>query len=967
MTSNFERRQFLALSCGGVAALHAPALAAATVSGPAPAGHAPVVHARSPRQRLSLDAGWRFVAADLPFARIDGHEASYAHAKAGNAEGAAAVDYDDSDWALVDLPHDFALAQPFDPAANLSQGFRARGVGWYRRCFALEPDDQGRHLELQFDGIATFATIWLNGNLVHRNFCGYTGFTIDLTPFARFGEDLNTLVVRADAQALEGWWYEGAGIYRHVWLTKRDRVHITTDGVHADPRRGADGQWHVPIAADITNSGTATETVMLSAVLIAPDGAELAHATTTLAVGALDRATATLAMPAGPVQMWSVTAPVLHTVRLSLARQGAVVDTVDTAIGFRTLRFDADRGFFLNDQPLKLKGVCVHQDLGGVGVAVPDSLWEFRLRRLQDMGANALRSAHNPPASELLDAADRLGLLVIDENRNFNVSEDYLPQLEWMVRRDRNHPSVIMWSVCNEESIQGTEQGVQMVRRMVHAVRALDPVRPVTAAMNSGMFATTNISQVVDVVGFNYQAADYDRYHAENPTRPMFSSEDTSAYMTRGEFATDAQRHVLSSRDDEHAPWGATHRQAWQAIATRPFLAGGFVWTGFDYRGEPTPFAWPTVGSSFGAMDLCGFAKTAFHIHRALWIADRPVLALAPHWTWPGHEGRPIEVMAISNAERVVLHLNGRQVADLAIDPFAMARCTIAYAPGRLEAVAYHGTRIVARTAIETAGPPARLRLIADRATLADDGRDAQPVTVLALDRQGRPVPDAQTPVRFAITGGRIIGLGNGDPNSHEPDVPGDGVAQRRLYNGLAQVIVQSDRGGAGMLTLHAASPGLMSADVAIVVNRSALPPHIASAPSVQVLTEWRQSPATPERPDPTVKLADNDMNSWGWTKPGAAQRPVPTGRYTLFRVAFMPRVAVQRRGGQVVFSRLAGPVEVWLDDRQVAVKADPGTARLAIDLPPGAREHTLVLVFDAPPGGPPFGVAGGVSVEPKG
>jgi beta-galactosidase len=314
-----------------------------------------------------------------------------------------------------------------------------------------------------------------------------------------------------------------------------------------------------------------------------------------------------------------------------------------------------------------------------------------------------------------------------------------------------------------------------------------------------------------------------------------------------------------------------------------------------------------------------------------------------------------------------MLYLNGRQVADLTIDPFAMARCNVTYAPGRLEAVAWRAGRIVARTAVETAGTPVRLGLVPDRPGLAGDGRDAQPVTVLAFDAQGRAVPTAQTLVHFAATGGRIIGLGNGDPNSHEPDVPAAGVAQRRLYNGLAQVIVQSDRGSAGILTLRAAGPGMIPATADITVSRSALPPRVAPASSVQTLTEWRQSPATPDRPDPTIKLADNDMNSWGWTKPGAAQRPIPSGRYTLLRVAFTPRSLVQRQGGQVVFSSLAGPAEVWLDDRRVAVKADRGIGRLAIVLPPGEGKHTLTVLFDAPLGGPPFGISGSVSVEPGG
>ena len=959
MASNLERRQFLAAAGGGIAALNSGALSLAQTSA-APASPP----AASPRQRLSLDYGWRFIQADLPFPKIDGHEASYAHAKAGNAEGAAAVDFDDSDWISVDLPHDFALAQTVEPTANLSQGYKPRGIGWYRRTFALDPSDRGRHLELQFDGIATFATVWLNGNLVHRNFCGYTGFTIDLTPFAQFGEDLNTLVVRADANALEGWWYEGAGLYRHVWLTKRDPIHITTHGVHCDPRRGEGGGWTVPVEAELYNSGASDRTIELRATLLDPEGRTTASGRALARVGALDRALANLSLPVAAPRLWSVETPTLYSVRLELLADGELLDAADTAIGFRTLRFDARLGFFLNDQPLKLKGVCVHQDMGGVGVAVPDALWAFRLRRLKAMGANALRSAHNPPASELLDAADRLGMLVMDENRNFNVSEDDLPQLQWMVRRDRNHPSVILWSVCNEESIQGTEVGVQMVRRMVHAVRALDPVRPVTAAMNSGMFATANISQVVDVVGFNYQVGDYDRFHAENPRRPMFSSEDTSAYMTRGEFATDIQRHVLSSYDEEHAAWGETYRDGWKAVATRPFMAGGFLWTGFDYRGEPTPFEWPTVSASFGAMDLCGFPKTAFYLRQAMWIHDRPILALAPHWTWPGREGQPIKVMAISNAERVVLTLNGRDVADLKIDPFEMVSCELIYQPGRLEAVAYRGGAVVARTAVETVGAPVRLALAPDRASLSGDGCDAQPITVLALDAAGRAAPTANRPVTFEITGGRIIGLGNGDPNSHESDVPGPNGAHRALYNGLAQVIVQTDPGAEGVLTLTARSSGLVAAVARIAVRKVASPPIVARAQSVQTLTEWRQSPPSRAALDPTVKLADNDMNSWGWTKPGSAQVPPPGGRYTLFRVAFTPRRAVQRAGGQVVFGRLAGRAEIWLDDRRVATKSDPAVGRVVIPLPPGDAQHTLTLLFDAPEGGSPFGVVGAVSVE---
>jgi beta-galactosidase len=359
-----------------------------------------------------------------------------------------------------------------------------------------------------------------------------------------------------------------------------------------------------------------------------------------------------------------------------------------------------------------------------------------------------------------------------------------------------------------------------MVRRMAAVVKSLDTTRPVTAAMNNGMFAPVNVSQAVDVVGFNYQIDQYDKFHAAHPDKPMTSSEDTSAVMTRGEYESDRKgRHVLASYDDEAQPWGATHRKAWKAIATRPYLAGAFVWTGFDYRGEPQPFEWPTASSSFGIMDLCGFPKAAFYIHQAQWVSDRPILHLVPHWNWPGQEGREIRVMAMSNAETVELRLNGRRIGEQKVDPYEMNEWRVPYAPGRLEAVGRVKGRIVSHASVETTGAPVALRLVPDRSRIAADGRDAVPVTVEALDARGRPVPTANLEVGFAVTGGRIIGLGNGDANSHEPEKGQDPQkGSRSLYNGLAQVIVQSLRDTPGRLVLSARAQGLKPATAVISV-----------------------------------------------------------------------------------------------------------------------------------------------------
>ncbi|HLO78486.1 MAG TPA: glycoside hydrolase family 2 TIM barrel-domain containing protein, partial [Magnetospirillum sp.] len=500
--------------------------------------------------------------------------------------------------------------------------------------------------------------------------------------------------------------------------------------------------------------------------------------------------------------------------------------------GFRTIRFDARRGFFLNDKPLKLMGTANHQDHAGVGVAVPDSLWEFRLRKLKEMGSNAFRSAHNPPARELLDAADRLGMLVMDETRHFNASTEYLQQLRWLVRRDRNHPSVILWSLFNEEGLQGSEEGMEMARVMNAVVKQLDTTRPTTGAQNKGHLGSDgkanpkNAAQVLDVVGINYESELYDKVRAAYPDKPIVSSEDTSQVMTRGVYTTD-WKQVVASYDEVFPGWAATSsaRSSWEAIMKQTSFAGGFSWTGFAYRGEPTPYDWPSASSHFGALDLCGFPKTEFYVRQAMFVKDRPVLTLVPHWNWAGKEGQNIKVLAATNADTVALSLNGQLIEEKPVHPFLMVEWQVPYAPGRLEAVAKKAGREVARFAVETTGAPVALRLTPDREALAGDGRDAVPVTVEAIDAQGRPVPTAGLPVEFDLRGpGATIGVGNGDPNNHDAE-KGNTV---KLFNGLAQVILQSRRAGTGELVLRATSAGLTAAEATLKLRAVPALPALA-------------------------------------------------------------------------------------------------------------------------------------------
>jgi beta-galactosidase len=768
------------------------------------------------RQRLALDRGWKFHLGDIPFPVIKGQNDSYNNAKAGTAHAAAAIKYNDTDWRVLDLPHDWACESDFSEKNNLSQGYRARGFGWYRRYFKLDPANHGKHIELQFDGVSTNCTVWVNGIVSHRNWCGYTGFAIDITPFAKYGNDENVIAVRVDADTQEGWWYEGAGIYRHTWLEIRDPVHIQTDGVFANPIKNADGTWTLPIEVTLESSAHETATAEVESTLIDAAGKTVGTAKATVAdIAPFQEPVAKCSIAVASPTLWSLETPVLYEVRTVVRRDGKEVDAVSTHCGFRTIRFDADKGFFLNDKHVKLMGTCNHQDHAGVGVAMPDSLWEYRVRRLKEMGANANRCSHNPPAAEFLDQCDRQGMLVMDENRNFNTTDEYARQLQWLVRRDRNRPCVILWSVFNEEPMQGSVQGYEMVRKMAAVVKSLDTTRPVTAAQSGAMMNKPNASQAADVAGFNYQIGGYDAYHQAYPTKPITSSEDTSAVMTRGEYVTDHHKCLIDSYDTQAQPWGATHCAAWKAIAERPFLAGGFVWTGFDYHGETQPLQWPATSSSFGCMDLCGFPKAAYYIHQAQWLS-RPMVQLIPHWNWKGKEGKPVWIKAFTNADAVALFLNGKPQGEKPVDKYEFVRWdNVLYEPGKLEAVAKNNGVEVARCVVETTGEPAAVQLIADRPNLAGDGWDAQPITVQVVDDKGRVVPEASNLVKFEISGpGVIIGLGNGDPTCHEPE-KGD---HRSVFHGLAQVIVQSTR-GSGKFVLRATADGLKPAETTIDVQ----------------------------------------------------------------------------------------------------------------------------------------------------
>ena len=730
----------------------------------------------SPRERIHLDEHWRFALGHATDSDRDfGHATGYFSylAKTGFGDGPASPAFDDRAWRLLNLPHDWAVELPFDPRGTASHGHKALGrhfpensVGWYRRTFHIPSTDLGRRIRLDLDGAYRAARVFINGFYVGEEPSGYTGASYDLTEYLNFGGE-NTLAIRVDATMEEGWFYEGAGIYRHVWLVKTSPIHVARDGTWI--RTDVTGNTASITSEVIVNHhGRTAAPYTIDQEIFAPDGRRLSHSTVnarSLTPG--NTATHTDVARVRSPQLWSLESPALHRHVTTLRQGDRILDRYETTFGIRTIRFDPNRGFFLNNQHVVLKGTNNHQDHAGVGVALPDALQEFRIRRLKEMGSNVYRVSHHPATPELLEACDRLGMLVIDEHRLMGINPYHLGQLERMIRRGRNHPSIILWSIGNEEwAIEGNIKGAQLTVPMQDFVRRLDPTRRVVASISGGW---GGISSKIEVAGVNYvRQANIDRQHAEYPEQIILGTEETTTQQTRGIYITDTARAHLAPQEDGST--GGNCEFGWNYYLSRPWAAGVIYWTGFDYRGEPTPFDWPATGSQFGILDQCGFPKDSFYYLKSWWT-DETVLHVFPHWNWTGREGETIEVRVHSNCDEVELFLNETSLGRQTMPRNGHLSWNVEYTPGVLLARGIRAGQEIATTKIETTGEPATLALVPDRTTLTADGRDISVITVEARDAEGRLVPTASVPVTFKLHGpGRILGVGNGDPSSHEPD-----------------------------------------------------------------------------------------------------------------------------------------------------------------------------------------------------
>jgi beta-galactosidase len=730
--------------------------------------------ADSPREHLSLDANWKFHLGD------DWPDALNL-AKAGASTGPAAEKFGDDAWRTLDLPHDWAIELPFDKTADKNHGFKALGpnfpknsIGWYRRTFELPQSDSGKRIWLTFDGVFRDATVWVNGWLVRQHDGGYYPFREDITDVVHFGGK-NTVAVRVDATKFEGWFYEGAGIYRHVWLDKTAPVAIAPVGIFVYPQQ-VEGKSiseiaDVRIETQLMNTENGMVGGIVKSKVVTPDGKISLEGSAGESVAPNDKKTIHSHVVINHPVLWSPESPRLYKLITTVLVDNKIVDRKETTFGIRTVGFDKDKGFLLNGQPYELKGTCNHQDMAGVGAALPDALQSFRVAKLKEFGCNAIRTSHNPPTPELLDACDRLGMLIMDESRLLGSDSENLRKWDDLIRRDRNHPCVAIWSVANEEfSVQATPQGGNVAKTMQDYVKRLDPTRPVTYAAPEGdSFA--GINGVIEVRGWNYHVGQaMDDYRAKHPDQPEVGTEQGSTVSTRGIYENDKERGYVSAYDVNAPSWAHTAERWWSFFAERPWLSGGFVWTGFDYRGEPTPYAWPCINSHFGVLDVCGFPKDNFYYYQSWWTTN-VVLHLLPHWNWPGKEGQEIRVDALSNCEEVELFLNGASLGKQTMKRNSKLSWRLKYAPGTLSAKGFNGGKLVAEQKVETTGDAVQIQLTPDRNTINADGADVSVFTVAALDAQGRVVPVAQNKIYFTIAGaGKILGVGNGDPSSHEPD-----------------------------------------------------------------------------------------------------------------------------------------------------------------------------------------------------
>ncbi|HEY3372825.1 MAG TPA: beta-galactosidase GalB [Prolixibacteraceae bacterium] len=765
----------------------------------------------------------------------------------GDLPGAEKNAFDDSGWRTLNVPHDWSIEGEFSEKNPATPGGGALpgGIGWYRKSFNLSEDTEDKMVFIDFDGVYQNSEVWINGHSVGKRHYGYSSFRYDLTPYLNDDDQKNVVAVRVDNSAQpNSRWYSGSGIFRNVWLVTTGHTHIDHWGTVVTTPEITDSMAKVKVVTLVRNNLKEGQELLVKTVIVDPSGKIIATGKTDTdeVKDSLYKVSFEFKVTA-PI-LWNLDSPQLYSAQSQVFVDGDLVDNYTTPFGIRSFEFTVDKGFFLNGKNIKINGVCNHHDLGCLGSAINTRALERQLEIMKGMGVNAIRTSHNPPAPELLDLADHMGFIIMDEafdmwkkpknklDYSMVWDEMHKRDLQDLILRDRNHPSVIIWSIGNEILEQWDSTGISIAKELAGYVRELDTTRPITSATNDPQPYNFIIrSGALDLIGYNYHQQAFAAFPQTFPGQKFIGTETVSALMTRGVYDMPSEEirrwpvlnnwkgpkpntdNTCSSYDNCSAPWGSTHEETWKVIKKHDFLSGQFIWTGFDYLGEPTPYTWPSRSSYFGIVDLAGFPKDVYYMYQSEWT-NKDVLHVFPHWNWK--EGQTIDIWAYSNAEEVELYLNDKSlgVKKKQGDDLHLL-WKVPFAPGTLKAISRTAGKEVLVKEIKTAGAAAKLVATADRSTIKSDGNDLSFITVEVTDENGVMVPDADQLVEFKVEGpGSIVGVDNGDPVSHESFK----APQRKAFHGKCLVVVQSN-GKAGIIKLTATSAGLPASHVEIATN----------------------------------------------------------------------------------------------------------------------------------------------------
>jgi len=765
----------------------------------------------------------------------------------GDVPGAEAVGFADAAWRKLNIPHDWSIEGEFSEKNPATPGGGALpgGIGWYRKSFKISDEDLKRSVFIDFDGVYQNSEVWINGHSLGKRFYGYSSFRYELTPYLVAGDKENVIAVRVDNSTQpNSRWYSASGIYRNVWLVTTGKTHIEHWGMVVTTPEITDAMAKVKTTIRIKNNLKEGQKLLVKTVIKDPSGNEIANGKMDTDAVKDSIFSTTFDFEVKNPVLWSLDAPKVYSAVSRIFVDGDLVDNYTTPFGIRSFKFDVDKGFFLNGKNVKINGVCDHHDLGCLGSAINKRAIERQMEILKGMGCNAIRTSHNPPAPELLDLADNMGFIILDEafdmwkkpknKLDYNTvwDEMHKKDLQDMILRDRNHPSVMMWSIGNEIPEQGDSTGTIIAKELAGYIHELDTTRPITSACNNPGPANFILnSGALDLVGYNYHQKEFEAFPKNYPGQKFIGTETVSALMTRGvydmpsdsirrwpvrwdiPFTTGNKDFTCSSYDNVSAPWGSTHEETWKIIKKYNFLSGQFIWTGFDYLGEPTPYSWPARSSYFGIIDLAGFPKDVYYMYKSEWT-KKDVLHIFPHWNWK--EGQTIDIWAYSNADEVELFLNDKSLGvkkKQGDDLHLMWK--VPFAPGTLKAISRTAGKEVLVKEVKTAGAPAKLVVTADRSAIKADGNDLSYLTVDVVDANGTIVPGADNLVKFQVEGsGAIVGVDNGDPVSHESFK----APQRKAFHGKCLVVVQSGE-KAGIIKLTANAEGLPSVTVEIKTN----------------------------------------------------------------------------------------------------------------------------------------------------